>query len=230
MAAIERRAGDASPILLLALLAAGPLLKLTALPVAAFAVAALVDRGRPRLALAGAAASLAVFPVQLLRGWRWGGTLEFNAAAAALGGSFRDTLVGLVRSTYTLIKTTFWVGEWTFFRAPRPLVIAYFLLLAAALLLARRRPDPHQVVPHAAGALVAAGGFLAFAVANRLYYGDWGGVGGWYVWTWLPWLAVAASDLARIERRAGAWLLGALAAFVLVSNALWFAVAWPLYG
>jgi hypothetical protein len=107
-------------------------------------------------------------------------------------------------------------------------VIAYFLLLAAALLLARRRPDPHQVVPHAAGALVAAGGFLAFAVANRLYYGDWGGVGGWYVWTWLPWLAVAASDLARM--RPGGLVLGALAAFVLVSNALWFAVAWPLYG
>ncbi len=227
VAATKRRAGGA---LLIPLLAAGPLLKLTALPVAAFAVAALVDRGRRRLALAGAAASLAVFPVQLLRGWRWGGTLEFNAAAAALGGSFRDTLVGLVRSTYTLIKTTFWVGEWTFFRAPRPLVIAYFLLLAAALLLARRRPDPHQVVPHAAGALVAAGGFLAFAVANRLYYGDWGGVGGWYVWTWLPWLAVAASDLARIERRPGVWLLGALAAFVLVANALWFSVAWPLYG
>ena len=62
------------------------------------------------------------------------------------------------------------------------------------------------------------------------HFGDWGGVGGWYVWTWLPWLAVAAADLARIERRPGAWLLGTLAAFVLVANALWFSVAWPLYG
>lgn len=224
---IERRAGAA---ITLALLAAGPMLKLTALPVAAFAVAALLGQRRSRLALGGAAATLAVFPVQALRGWRWGGTLEFNSAAEALGGSARDIVVGLARSAYTLIKTTFWLGEWTFFRAPRPLVVAFFLLLAAFLFSARRREDPRHRAAHAAGALVAAGGFLAFAVANRLYYGDWGGVGGWYVWTWLPWLALAASDLASIPRRAGAWLLAALAAFVLVSNAMWFAVAWPLYG
>ncbi|HEY2798408.1 MAG TPA: hypothetical protein VGK26_11015 [Thermoanaerobaculia bacterium] len=227
VAAIKRRAGAAA---IVPLLAAGPLLKLTALPVAAFAVAALVARGRARLALAGGAAALAVFPVQALRGWKWGGTLEFNSAAAALGGSPGATLAGLARSSYTLIKTTFWLGEWSFFRAPRPLVIAYFLLLAAALVLARRRSDPHHLVPHAVGALVAAGGFLAFAIGNRLYYGDWGGVGGWYVWTWLPWLAIAASDLARIERRSGAWLLAAIAAFVLAANVLWFSVAWPLYG
>jgi len=227
VSAIDRRAGSA---ITLVLLAAGPMLKLTALPVAAFAVAALLGQRRSRLALAGAAATLAVFPVQALRGWRWGGTLEFNSAAAALGASARDLVVGIARSAYTLIKTTFWLGEWTFFRAPRPLVVAFFLLLAAFLLLARRRGDPRHRAAHAAGALVAAGGFGAFAVANRLYYGDWGGVGGWYVWTWLPWLALAASDLATIPRRAGAWLLAALAAFVLVSNAMWFAVAWPLYG
>jgi hypothetical protein len=230
VAAIKRRAGGA---VLVALLAGGPLLKLTALPVVAFAVAALVDRGRPRLALGGAAAALAVFPVQALRGWRWGGTLEFNGAAsawAALGGSIGGTLVGLVRSAYTLVKTTFWLGEWSFFRAPRALVAAYFLLLLVALLLAHRRPDPHHRAAHAAGAVVAAAGFLAFAVGNRLYYGDWGGVGGWYVWTWLPWLAMAASDLAVMSRRAATGWLAALAVFVVIANALWFSVAWPLYG
>jgi hypothetical protein len=225
--AIKRRSGAA---VLIPLLAAGPLLKLTALPVAVFAVAALVDRGRPRLALAVAAAALAVFPVQALRGWKWGGTLEFNAAATALAGSAGATLVGLVRSSYTLIKTTFWLGEWSFFRAPRLLVVAYFVLLVAALLLARRRPDPHHRTAHAAGAVVAAGGFLAFSIGNRLYYGDWGGVGGWYVWTWLPWLAMAASDLAMMPRRAATGILLALALFVAVANALWFSVAWPLYG
>ncbi|HEY4229080.1 MAG TPA: DUF2142 domain-containing protein [Thermoanaerobaculia bacterium] len=225
--AIKRRFGAA---VLIPLLAAGPLLKLTALPVAVFAVAALADRGRPRLALAGAAATLAVFPVQALRGWKWGGTLEFNAAATALVGSAGATLVGLLRSSYTLIKTTFWLGEWSFFRAPRPLVAAYFLILAAALLLAGRRPDPHHRAAHAAGAVVAAGGFLAFAIGNRLYYGDWGGVGGWYVWTWLPWLAMAASDLAVMPRRAATGVLVALAVFVVVANVLWLSVAWPLYG
>jgi hypothetical protein len=224
---VARRAGATMTIVLLA---AGPLLKLTALPVVAFAVVALWRDGRPRLAASSLAASLIVFPVQALRGWRWGGTLEFNSAASALLGSLADTLVGLVRSAYTLIKTTFWLGEWSFFRAPRPLVAAYFLLIAAALVLAKRRPDPPRRAAHLFGALVAACGFLAFAVGNRLYYGDWGGVGGWYVWTWLPWLALAAADLATMERRAASWLLSALAVFVVVANVLWFSVAWPLYG
>ncbi len=190
----------------------------------------LLGQRRTRLGLAGAAATLAVFPVQALRGWRWGGTLEFNSAAAALGGSVGDLVVGLARSAYTLIKTTFWLGEWTFFRAPRPLVVAFFLLLAAFLLLAR---SPRGSSPRRRPRRRRAGrgrlGSVAFAVANRLYYGDWGGVGGWYVWTWLPWLALAASDVASIPRRAGAWLLAALAAFVLVSNAMWFAVAFGVW-
>ena len=224
--ALDRRAG-ASPTL--ALLAAGPLLKLTAFPVVVFAVAALVLQGRRRLALWGGSASLAVFPLQALRGWNWGGTLEFNQAAA-VAVSAGDTVLGLARSTYTFWKTTFWLGEWSFFRAPRALVIAYFLLWVAGLVLARRRADPQRTAAHALGALAAACGFLAFAVGNRLYYGDWGGVGGWYAWTWLPWLALAAADLATVERRAGARLLWALAAFVLAANVLWFARAWPLYG
>jgi hypothetical protein len=225
--ALDRRAGVA---VTLALLAAGPLLKLTAFPVVAFALVALAQQGRRRLAAAGAAASLSVFPVQALRGWRWGGTLEFNQAAAALTGSARETFVGLARTVYTFLKTTFWLGEWSFFRAPRWLVVVFFLLLLSSLLLARRRGDPKRIAAHAAGAFVAMCGFFAFALANRLYYGDWGGVGGWYAWTWLPWLAVAAADLATLRAASARFLLAVLAAFVLVSNLVWFSEAWPLYG
>ena len=123
----------------LALLAAGPLLKLTAFPVVVFAVVAIWKEGRRHLAVRGGILALAVFPVQALRGWNWGGTLEFNQAAAA-AFSVSDAAVGLVRSVYTFWKTTFWLGEWSFFRAPRRLVGAYLLLWIAALVLARRRP------------------------------------------------------------------------------------------
>jgi hypothetical protein len=227
--ALERRAR--APVLL-ALLAVGPLLKLTALPIVAFALVELAAQRRTRLAGLGALASLCVFPIQAARGWLWGGTYEFNRAALTPGhiGSLSDILLGLARSAYTFAKTTFWLGEWSFFRAPQLLVAAFFLLVACALLAARRRVPPLRLPAHAAAFVAAAGGLLAFVVGNRLFYGHWGGVGGWYAWGWLPWLALAASDLASIPRRAGAWLLAALAAFVLVSNVLWFAVAWPLYG
>lgn len=225
--ALERRAR--APVLL-ALLAAGPLLKLTAFPIVAFALVGLAAQRRVRLAVFAALASLSVFPVQAARGWLWGGTYEFNRAARAPLGSLSDTVLGLARSAYTFVKTTFWLGEWSFFRAPRPLVAAFFLLLAGALVAARRRVPPLRLPAHAAAASAAALGFLAFAVGNRLFYGDWGGLGGWYVWGWLPWLALAASDLATLSRRGAAILLTALAAFVLVANALWLAVAWPLYG
>ncbi|MFN2387068.1 MAG: hypothetical protein ABR576_12445 [Thermoanaerobaculia bacterium] len=48
------------------------MIKLTAIPLVVFAVAALWLRSK-RAAIAGGVASLAVFPVQLARGWRWGG-------------------------------------------------------------------------------------------------------------------------------------------------------------
>ena len=57
-----------------------------------------------------------------------------------------------------------------------------------------------------------------------------GRVGGWYAWTWLPWLAAAAADLATMRIASARLLLAALAVLVLVSNLVWFSVAWPLYG
>ena len=76
--------GDPPPWRAVLLIAVGPLLKLTAIPVVVFAAVALFARGRRATAAVSAACALAVFPVQLARGWRWGGTLELNHAAAAL--------------------------------------------------------------------------------------------------------------------------------------------------
>jgi hypothetical protein len=226
VAAIERR----SPALpTVALLAAGPLLKLTAIPVVVFGVAALwLDRRRVA-SIAAAGASLLVFPVQWLRGWRWGGTVELNWVPEASAEGAAATLRGLFRSLYVFVKTTFWVGGWSFFRAPRVLVAAFAVLLLFALFAARPRSGAGRSA-HLLGLGASLVGWVAFALANHRFYGVWGGIGGWYFWDWAPWLFVAAADLAMVPARTGRVLVGALAVFVVASNVAWFVVAAGVYG
>jgi hypothetical protein len=212
------------------LLAAGPLLKLTAIPVVVFAVVALLRDGRRGAAVAGAAGSLAVFPVQLLRGWLWGGTVELNRATAAIGEPALAVLLGILRSAYAFAKTIFWVGGWSLLRPPSWLVAAWFALIVAAFASSRCRRPPRRAPAHAAALVVALAGFLVFAIANRRLYGVWGGVAGWYFWDWSPWLAVAAADLRVVRRGAAAPLLAAAGLFVLASNAVWIAAHLRLYG
>ena len=163
-----------------------------------FAVAALVRRRRrtPARRLAGAAAGRSPSSrSRLLRGWRWGGTLEFNRAAPPRsGGSFRDTLVGLARSAYTFVKTTFWVGELELL--PRAAAARRRVSPAPRRRAARSRGRrPIRAIGPRRAPWPRRGGFLAFAVAiasttalrARLVRLDW-----------LPWLALdAPSDLAR---------------------------------
>ncbi len=213
------------------LIAAGPLLKLTAIPIVVFAAVALYTRGRRATAAASAACALAVFPVQLARGWWWGGTVELNrAAGAAIAEPLPRALLGLLRSAYAFVKTTFWVGGWSFLRPPLPLAILYLLLLLAAAAAWRPRPRPPRLAAHAAALACAAAGFCVFALANRRYYGVWGGVGGWYLWGWSPWLAVAAADLGSIAPRAARPLLLSEAAFVAAANAMWLSAHGAYYG
>ncbi|HKD16381.1 MAG TPA: hypothetical protein VKG23_00840 [Thermoanaerobaculia bacterium] len=212
------------------LLAAGPLLKLTAIPIVAFAVVALWWDGRRGAAAAGAAASLAVFPVQLLRGWRFGGTVELNRATAPIAEPGWHAAVGFARSAYAFVKTAFWVGGWSELRPPAWLAAAYFVLLIAAVLASRRATPPTRLSAHRVGLAVAAAGFIVFAVANRRLYGDWGGVAGWYLWDWSPWLATAAADLIRVRPRAVPPLVAAAAVFAAVSNAAWLAAHVRFYG
>ena len=230
-AAVERLDRDEPGRLLPLLLAAGPLVKLTFLPVAAFAVVGLARRRAWRLALLSAAASALVVPVQALRGWAWGGTYELNRTAGALGESLGESGLGFARSLYTFAKTTFWIGGWSFFRAPVALVAAYFALFLLAAALLKPVAPARRLLPHLAAFAVAAAGFAVLAVGNRRLFGAWGGLGGWYAWNWLPWLAVAADDL--LERRsdgARRLLLAALAIFLAVANAAFAAAAARLYG
>jgi hypothetical protein len=227
---LDRLSRRAHPAVLLPLIAAGPLLKLTAFPVVAFAVVLLVRESGPALAAGAFAASLLVVPVQAWRGWMWGGTLELNAAAAPIAEPIARSAAGLLRSAYAFVKTALWSGGQSLRRPPRWLVAGYFAWLAAVAALLRPRPDARRALAHAAAATTAAVGFLVFAVANRRYYGVWGGVGGWYLWSWSPWIAEAASDLAVVPRGAARVLLGAEAVLIVAANAAWFADALRFYG
>ncbi len=227
LVALELRGRSAALILLLA---AGPLIKLTAIPIVVLAVVALFVEGRRGVAAAGGAVSLAVFPLQALRGWLWGGTIELNAARRAIGEPLGRAILGFARSAYAFVKTTFWIGGWSFVRPPRALTLCYFALLLAALFASRRRPNPPRLAAHAAAFAAAGVGFTVFALANRRFYGEWGGVAGWYLWDWSPWIFAAAADLVRFRPGAAKALLGAAALFVLAANAAWLAAALRLYG
>lgn len=228
LAALARRTGPAALVLLLA---AGPLLKLTAIPVVVFAVAVLARERSPALAATAGAASLAILPVQALRGWMWGGTLELNARAAASPAEpIASAAAGFLRSAYAFVKTALWSGGQSLRRPPRWLVAAYGAWLAAAAAILRLRPLARRPLAHGAAAAACAAGFAVFALANRRLYGVWGGVGGWYLWSWSPWIAEAASDLAIAPRRAARVLLGLEAALVVAANAAWFADAVRFYG
>ena len=225
--ALERRAP--TPVLMV-LMAAGPLLKLTALPVVAFILSALwLERRRLAACFALLSATL-IFPVQLWRGWWWGGTYELNRLRPPATEPVLQTIDGLVRSAYTFVKTTFWLGEWTFFHAPSPLVLFFFGLGGACLFAARLRPTPRRAAAHFVAAACASVGLLIFVLANHRFFGVWGGVGGWYAWAWFPWLMTAASDLASIESRVGRRLLAALAVFVATANVCFYWTAFRLYG
>jgi len=216
--------------LLCALTAAGPLLKPTAFPVVAVAAVWLWIAGRQRAALGALASAAIVLPIQFFRGWSFGGGFELNRSPAQIPEGWMDAAAGFARSVYTMLKTTFWIGEWSFFQAPRGLVVAWFLLIAALVVTSRWRSEPRFAAAHLAGALVLAAGTAVFLIAHRRYWGQWGGVPGWYVWGWMPWLAVAWNDCFRPSKRAAPALLFATGAFVAVCNVLYFREALAHYG
>ena len=227
LAALERRTGAFGMIVLLA---CGPMLKLTALPVSAFAVAVLWLGGRRGAAAGGAAASALVFPVQALRGWIGGGAIELHRQRPPIDETLGGWILGFAQTAYTLVKAPMWAMGWSLLRPPALLVGLYLGFLAAAAIAVRRSPDARRLSAHALAALVAAAGTVVFAVATRRYFGVWGGVTGWYVWDWTPWLAVAALDLAAIDRRFARPLLALEAVVVVAANAVWFASAGSAYG
>jgi hypothetical protein len=229
VAALTRR-DELSTKMLVLLAAVGPLLKLTAFPVVA--VAAVVGwRARGwRSGLLIAASGLAVFPLQWLRGWAWGGTLEANTPLGALG-SLPEILVGLVHSSATFLKTAVWLGGWTFFRPPVWLLVAIPLLgLLVIVRCVRLRKPRANGGAHLAGAALAAAGFAAFALGQRQIFGVWGGVGGWYLWGWAPWLALFASDVLEIRPGRERELVASAVVGATALNLVWLQLAYRVYG
>ena len=134
-------------------------------------------------------------------------------------------------SAATFFKTAVWLGGWTFFRPPVWLLVAIPLLgLLVIVRCVRLRKPRANGGAHLAGAALAAAGFVAFALGQRQIFGVWGGVGGWYLWGWAPWLALLACDLLEVRSaRERELTIGALGA-VTVLNAAWFEVAVRTYG
>ena len=223
---VESMDREARGPMLPALLALGCLVKLTALPVLAFALAVLWRERRRALAVVSLAA--AILPALVLGASTWGGAVKIakRLPAAMPAG---EVAAGLARSLYTVGKGTAWMGEWSFFRPPFwLLVLGLFLaaVLAARVRMSLRCP---RFPAHLAGIAVAAAGTIAFILTDRRVFGAWAGVGGWYVWGWAPWLAAAFDDVFAFRRREW-WPLAAAGAYVLLMNALWFGAAGRLYG
>jgi hypothetical protein len=185
---------------------------------------------RPLNGLAAAAAAFAVFPIQWLRGWGWGGTLEINSLGDQVSDPPVTIFLGIVHSAYTFIKTALWLGGLSVFRPPIWLLVVAGFLICVWLFALRPVRRPRNLVPHGAAFLVAAAGFVAFAIGKRQMFGVWGAVGGWYLWGWYPWLAVLASDLAARESRFCRLLRSTSLAWILAANISWFIRASTLYG
>lgn len=229
VAALSRRDGiRTSGVAVLA--AVGPLLKLTAFPVVAVAAAVGWRVRGWRSGFLIAVAGLTVLPLQWLRGWAWGGTLEANTPLGALG-SLPEILAGLVHSAATFLKTAVWLGGWTFFRPPAWLLVAIPILgLLVIVRCVRLRKPMANRSAHLAGGALAAAGLVAFALGQRQIFGVWGGVGGWYLWGWAPWLALLANDLLEVRPdREREFVAGAVGG-ALALNLTWFAVAYRVYG
>jgi len=129
-----------------------------------------------------------------------------------------------------LVRGPFWAKGWHLLRPPSLLVAFCLGLLLSAALALRPASRPRRRVAHVAALLVAAAGTAVFAVAHRRYHGDWGGVAGWYVWDWSPWLAMAGLDLVNLDRRFARPLLVLEVLFVLAANLVWFAQSAAAYG
>jgi hypothetical protein len=204
----------------------GMLIKLTALPIVVVGLVRLLRRRSARAFIV--AGVLAAFPVLVLRGWVWGGAVPLGPQMPPVAFGI-GLITGFARSIYTILKTTLWLGEWSFFRAPVWLLAPLPLLLGAWLVRLRWRRRPRERSSHVAGLTVAAVGVVVFFLANRSVFGVWGGVPGWYLWGWLPWLAVAAGDLLELPRRPPSWLLAVSATYLLIFNVVWFVTATQRY-
>ena len=227
VAALHRPTGAAAVAVLMAF---GPLLKLTALANCAYAVGVLLTEKRLRAALAASLASLAVLPLRGLRGWGLMLSLGREASSVpAVPDSLPQWLLGVARSAYGVVKQPFWAGGWHNFRVPS-LLVAFYAALVAVTLLTARVVRLRRLLPLVAGGCVALAGAVAYGVSIRRSAGVWGGLAGWYVWEWAPWMVDGASDMLAVDRRFVRPLLLAECGFVLASNVWWFAAAGAVYG
>lgn len=217
-----------------AVAAVGPMLKLTAAPILVYVAADRLRRGDVRGALAVALGGAVILPIQIARGWAWGGTLEM-AAPGREYDTWIEPIVGIAHSAYTFFKTALWLGGWSVVKPPVWILVAAVAVVGAGLVRARPRIERGSWVwPHLAAGIAATAGFVAFALGKERLFGVWGAVGGWYFWSWSPWLMLAWQECTRpLERDRPSgdrlWIGGAVT-FVLVIGLTWLRSVDAVYG
>lgn len=215
------------PGILLLLCLVGPFFKLTALPVAAVVVLYL---WRHRGALFGLSAALASSSVIILGVLlRWSGGVTYSLAGAlSLHESFPAFLYGAAKTVYGLVKTALWLGGWVGFK-PGPLALGLALLSLVVVISTLRPRARAEWLPHLGGLVVAASGIVFVGLGNRVVFGAWGGIGGWYLWNWAPWLWLASIQLGDGWSRTGSRTVMAVAALVLTVDVFWWVGALHAY-
>ncbi|MCG3193329.1 MAG: hypothetical protein DIJKHBIC_02579 [Thermoanaerobaculia bacterium] len=225
--AVRRESGRP---LLTALAALGPFIKLTCLPLSVLLVVKIWRKSDWRSALALGSFSLLFLPIQALRGYRWGGTVELNGLRAPLSGLFPEMAAGMLHSALTFIKTAFWLGEWSFFRPPHWLLAA--ALIGTICLVPAVKPvwPADRAGGHILAAGLALGSTTYWFLSHRAYWGTWGGVGGWYLWGWYPWLSFAVADFLVVRAGVRRTVAAIVVILVMAGNLAWFGAANRLYG
>lgn len=211
----------------LLLCAVGPFFKLTALSITAVVALYL---WRHRGALVGLLAAIAAFTVLVARFLlAWSGGVTYSLAGTlALHETVPAFLYGAAKTLYGLGKTSLWLGGWVGFR-PGPVALGLAVLSVLVPIATLRSRDWSEWLPHLGGLVVAAAGVLFVGLGNRAVFGVWGGIGGWYVWNWAPWLWLASIRLGDGWDWAGSRAVIAVTLLVLVVNVLWWKAALLAY-
>lgn len=211
-------------------LAAGPLVKLTALPVVAFGLGRIWKRSRCDALLATFVVAASFASIQASRGWLLGGAVEFHAQQASPAPvELGEAVSGLIRAAAVAVKTAFWLGGWSGLRPPTWVLTVLLAWVAFVLISVRPRRPWRWDVATVTSLATAAAGFAAFAWLHHRLFGVWAGVGGWYFWGWAPWLAWLGA--AKLTRRPPEVVLPMATLIVAIAvSAEWFALALEAYG
>ena len=155
-----------------------------------------------------------------------------NRAVGALNEQLGEAALGLARSVYTFVKTSFCDRRLELFPRSPSRSSSRSSASSSSPRFSCAPPLPPAVWPRTSSPSrwPQPASPSSRWETGRLF-GTWGGLGGWYAWSWLPWLAVAADDLLAHRSEGTRWFLfAAVSAFVVAADVGFALAAARLYG